>query len=152
MKKIFFLYGAALIGLAACSGNKAQTEETTDAAAEEPAATEAVVYEGTLPAADCDGIVYNLALTADADDNGTYELTETYLTETPSDPAVTKGTYTLNSVTPDGQVLRYYALTPDGDEAIAMCFVEVNDSTITMVGEDFVLPDTPGMNYSLTKK
>ncbi len=152
MKKIYFLYGAALIGLAACSGNKAQTEETTDAAAEEPAAVEAVVYEGTLPAADCEGIVYNLALTADADNNGTYELSETYLTETPSDPEVTKGTYTLNSVTPDGKVLKYYALTPDGDEAVAMIFVEVNDSTITMANQEFELPETPGLNYSLTKK
>lgn len=156
MKKIYLAYGVALVSLAACSGNKAKTE-TCDSACEKSVKTEEVVYEGTLPAADVEGVRYTLSLdySDDATDKGDYDLTEVYISQTNPATFKTEGDFTVLTGTPQGATQKYLRLIPEveaGARPDTLYLVVTSDSTLTLTGPDRTVTRVEGMNYDLVKK
>lgn len=153
MKKTFYIAASvlAMISMAACSGNNRTTVNANPAGDEQ-------VYTGVLPAADCEGIRYTVALDYDHDDNdGDYKMVETYLAaDTTSASGVkdlasykSEGDFTV--VTKDGK--KYLKLVKDNKDSNADALSNVNflvesDSTIVMVNADLEQSVT-GLNYTL---
>lgn len=156
MKKTM-LFGAAamtLFAMTACSG-KCDKAEACGKGAD-------AVYTGVIPAADCLGVRYTLALDYDDDANkGDYDLVETYLE---ADTTVATGIRDLKTFRSEGDFtvnkkgdVTYLKLVKDakdsqsGSTESPIYFVVDGDSSITMTGSDLVVTATPGMNYTLKK-
>lgn len=154
-KSIFFAAAVAMLGLAACSSNNSNCKNGT---CNKGDVTE--TYSGILPAADCDGVLYNLTLEFDDNDNdGDYKLVESYLqTDTTAATGFTviatynsEGDFTVNK---QGDIT-YLKLTKDVKDSQAnsidtpLYFVVDSDTSITMTGED-LQPSVTGLNYTLT--
>lgn len=142
MKKLTFAVIACAALMASCNGNKTNTAAATaDSAAADTTAADSMVYEGTLPAADCDGIRYRVALANDTTMG--FSLSETYLTEKPE---TTNYNGVAEKIEKDGKT--YYKL---GEGKDANLFVKVvDDSTLRVVGQDLAEAEAvKGMNYDL---
>ena len=120
------------------------------------------LYTGILPAADADGVKYELRLDYDDDHNfndGDYDLRETYLTAdttsasgyTDGKTIMSEGDFTVNKK--DG--LTYLKLVQDlkdsqpGSNAGPMYFLVESDSTLTLVNDQLQKAENPDMNYTL---
>lgn len=151
MKKslTFVAAAAAILSLASCTGKQAAAEATPETEPE-TVATVTETYTGVLPAADAEGIEYTVALTYTGEDNGQYDMTQTYLV---ADSTVEAAVFTSTGDFTVGQDeatgTKYIKLA--GKEASEdVYFVVATDSTITMADATLTTPDTPGMNYTLT--
>ncbi len=156
MKKIYLAYGVALVSLAACSGNKAKNE-ACNGTCEKSDSTEEVVYEGTLPAADVEGVRYTLSLdySDDTPDKGDYDLTEVYISQTNPATFKSEGDFTVLTGTPQDSTQRYLRLVPKveaGARPDTLYMVVTSDSTLTLTGPDRTVTRVDGMNYDLVKK
>ncbi|MBD5224721.1 MAG: copper resistance protein NlpE [Bacteroidales bacterium] len=152
MKKLYFLYAAGLVALASCSSNTQKSAEATDATATEE--TTEAVYKGVLPAADCEGIEYtvNLVYAPESTTDGTFDMTQVYMSDT--DPATfnTKGNFTVKTGTPQSADQKYLVLASESAPSDTTYFVVKNDSTITFVTYELTPSTVVGLNYDLTKK
>ncbi len=143
------------ISLGACSQNngKNRVADFND---------EDQVYTGVLPGADTDGIRYTLRLDYDDDHNNTegdYKLVETYLA---ADSLNRTGLKDLKSFKSEGDFTvenkdgkKYLKLVQDrkdssvGSAEGPLYFLVDSDSTLTLVGENLQISETPGLNYTL---
>lgn len=161
MKKIFYGIAAAfaVVAMASCgnSGKGNCGKDSCEGKCEDDCVK---VYAGVLPAADAEGVRYDLKLEFDKDDNclkGDYELRETYLE---ADSVGTKDGKSFRSegdfTVTDKDGKKVYKLVQDMKDSEAgsavgpMYFVVDNDSTITLVNENLERAVNPDMNYSLT--
>lgn len=157
MKKSLFMGAAALalFSLASCNSNC-----KTDTCDKGKCDDKDVVYTGVLPAADCDGVRYTLALDYDHHDNdGDYHLVETYLKADSvaalgyKDVATfaSEGDFTV--VKQDGKT--YLKLVKDVKDSSAKAVASLNflvdsDSTITLVNDQLQPSENPALNYTLS--
>ena len=109
-------------------------------------------YEGVLPCADCPGIRYDLTIRShERSGEGTFSLSQTYLEAEDGKDAtfVTNGKcITLQGIPGEKNVTVWQLVFDNGDEV--MNFLCENDSTITLIGDDFKKAETE-LNYSLKK-
>ncbi len=145
MKTLTYIAAAAaMLSLAACSGKQA-----AETAAQDEAATDTVVtetYVGVLPAADADGVQYSVVLNYTGDNEGQYEMVQSYLVGDSIGATFTSaGDFTVG--TNDNG--KYITLAAQ-DTTQNVYFVVASDSTITMVDATLTPSETPGMNYTLT--
>lgn len=157
MKKTLFMATAAvaMLGLAACSGNKDCSGKACTPDLED------MTYTGVLPAADCDGIRYTVKLDYDHDKKnmeGDYNLVETYLE---ADTTSTNGVRDNISFRSEGDFTvmeqngkKYLKLVKDNKDSNPQAtdmlyFLIENDSTLTMVNSDLQVAPTDSLNYSL---
>lgn len=160
MKKtiMFMAAGLSMLGMAACSGHGKSCNGNACAKGDK---TE--VFTGIIPAADADGFRYTLTLEFDDDDkDGDYRLVETVVS---SDSTAVGGYKDLQSFASEGDFYikqkdgkTYYELKKDqkdsqpGSLETPAYFLVDSDSTITMVNAQLEPSQTPGLNYTLTKK
>lgn len=158
MKKTTILGAAAAVlavaGMASCDGAKSDKGHHDQDKVE--------VYTGVLPAADADGVRYDLRLDYDDDHNftdGDYDLRETYLTAdstatsgyTDGKSFLSEGDFTVNKQ--DGKT--YLKLVQDlkdsqaGSNVGPMYFLVESDSTLVLVNDQLRKADNPDMNYTL---
>lgn len=153
MKKfmMFAAAFAAVLSFSACSGKQAAAPATETTVAVD----KVVAYTGTLPAADCEGIRYDLKLEYDADDNyteGDYNMVETYITGTENDSTYrSEGDFKV--LTKDGKT--YIKLEPDakdsdqGATTTVTYFMMGDDESLVMVNSSLEAPVAPA-DYTLT--
>lgn len=107
-------------------------------------------YEGILPAADCPGIRYTLIIkNREHSGDGTFSLTQTYLEAEDGKDISFSSTgkrYTLRGI-PDNADATVWELVPDEEEEKTYLLCD-NDSTLTLLGQDFKKPETE-LNYSI---
>ncbi len=158
MKKLRILGAAAAVlavaGLASCDGAK-----KNDAGQDKDRVE---MYTGILPAADADGVRYDLRLDYDDDHNftdGDYDLRETYLTADSTAVSgyadgksfLSEGDFTVNKQ--DGKT--YLKLVQDikdsqaGSNVGPMYFLVESDSTLVLVNDRLQKAENPDMNYTL---
>ena len=111
-----------------------------------------LTYEGELPCADCPGIRYDLTIRSrEHSGDGTFSLSQTYLeAEDGKDVTfVTTGKrLTLRGIPGDENATVWQLISDNGDETTN--FLCENDSTITLIGDDFKKAES-GLNYSLKR-
>lgn len=137
MKKVFVAAAlAAMIVSCGSEGNKS-----------------AEIYEGILPAADAEGINYQLTLRKTGSNSpDTYHLTTTYLGIKNGNRTFTdKGTVVTLVGIPDDSTALVYQLVSAGPENEKTNFLAEGDSALTMIGEDFKKAASK-LNYTLKKK
>ena len=149
--------GFAMLGMAACSGNK-NCNGSCDKAGTKADKTE--VFTGILPAADADGMRYTLTLEFDNDDNdGDYRLVETVVS---ADSTAVGGFKDGKSFASEGDFYikqkdgkTYYELKKDQKDSqpgaldTPAYFLVDSDSTLTMVNANLELAADSAMNYTL---
>lgn len=154
MKKIVYCLAVAL-ALVACNGKNtgkgAAADSTAVAADSDSTAQKAdsaaqggdsLVFTGTLPAADCDGIRYHLALDQQKKN---FTLKEDYMesADKVKDTFYEKGT--VAEISKDGKKALKLDTGKKGDE---LYFLEKDATTLTLVSEDLEESVTEG-NYNL---
>ncbi len=159
MKKLIFAAGVAALAFTACnSGNTCKSGSDGD---------KKELYTGVLPAADAEGVLYNLALDFDDDHNftdGDYHLTETYLlADTVSGKSLdgrsfkTEGDFKVETRTVDGKEIQYLKLTPEADETVGngsndvLYFIIDSDNAITLTDAELSMP-VDSLNYTLKRQ
>ena len=124
------------------------------------------LYAGILPAADAEGIVYNLRLDYDDDHNftdGDYALTQTAIVAdsislSAGTTSYTEGDFTIESKNVNGVDTKYMRLVPKAKESLGtadnstLYFLIENDSTLTLVNADLTKAENDSLNYNLTLK
>lgn len=159
MKKLLFvLAAAALVVSCQSKGHKAEmtSESMEDSVFMVNDSTigelQTYTYEGMLPAADCEGIEYQLILQAIAPDSvGNYTLNTTYIgADNGKDQKFTeKGkTKVVRGTVDDQNAVIIQLVSNNGEEVIN--FLAENDSVLTMVGPDYKKADSK-LNYSIKK-
>ena len=113
-------------------------------------AMQTLTYEGLLPCADCPGIRYDLTIRSRKHSgDGTFSLSQTYLEAEDGKDAtfVTNGKrLTLKGMPGDDNATIWQLVSDNGDEV--MNFLCENDSTLTLLGDDFTKAESD-LNYSL---
>lgn len=155
--KAIYLLAIGALAMTACSNNRQSAHSNTDGNRDE-------VYTGVMPAADAAGIRYTLHLDYDDDHNftdGDYDLTETYIAGDTTamlgykdlNSFRTEGDFTVETGIPADKTAKYIKLVPDRKygSAQAMCFLISSDSTLTLLDAQLAVPQTPGLNYTLTR-
>ncbi len=162
MKKtiLFAAAGLAMLGMAACSGNKSASADSCNDCGKCAKGDKTEVFTGVLPMADADGMRYTLTLEFDNDDNdGDYKLVETVVMadstsavgSTDGKSFASEGDFYIK--TKDGKT--YYELKKDQKDSQAgsldtpAYFLVDSDSTLTMVNADLEKAANPEMNYTL---
>lgn len=155
MKKVFFLLATAAL-IASCNGNKnakpATAADSTNVAATDTtstdstvASTDSLVYEGTVPAADCAGIRYRIAMDAQKKN---FTMQEDYMeTETKVKSSFNeKGT--VAPYTKNGK--KGLKLTTNGKSGDAYYFINADANTLRMVNDE--MEEAVTGNYDLKLK
>jgi uncharacterized lipoprotein NlpE involved in copper resistance len=144
MKKTIFMLFACTAIMASCNNGKT----TSTAEAEDTTTVDSVVYEGMVPAADCYGINYRLAMAQDS--TMEFSLTESYMrSETEVDTTFSyKGSAVADTKTADGKENNYLKLPTAENDTIY--FLVLNDSILRMVNADLEeAVKTEGISYDL---
>ena len=159
MKKFLFVLAAAgLVVSCQSKGNKTDvsSESMEDSVFMVNDSTigelQTYTYQGMLPAADCEGIEYQLLLqTISPDSVGNYTLNTTYIgADKGKDKKFTeKGKTKVIHGTEDDQDAVIIQLVGDNGEDV-INFLAENDSVLTMVGNDYKKADSK-LNYSIKK-
>lgn len=152
MKQIFCLaaIAAAVISMASCSSRNCQGKS----------GDRDEVYTGVVPAADCAGVRYTLALDFDDDNNytdGDYKLVQTYLVADSTaslnykdaDSYKEKGDFTVAEK--GGKKLIKLIPDPRHGGGQPLYFLIDNDSTLTMTNAEMDAPVDASLNYTLRK-
>ena len=111
-----------------------------------------LTYEGELPCADCPGIRYDLTIRSrEHSGDGTFSLHR--LTWKPKTvkmqhSSTTGKRLTLRGIPGDDNATVWQLISDNGNET--MNFLCENDSTITLIGDDFKKAES-GLNYSLKR-
>lgn len=148
----------ALLGMTACNNGKGSCKNDCDANCKN--LDRDLIYTGILPAADTDGIRYQLKLDYDDDANytkGDYDLIETYIA---ADTTAVGGMKDLASYKSEGDFTvisengkKYLKLIKDNKDsnpnASSPLYFEVaNDSILTLVNSDLQRAESD-LNYNL---
>lgn len=159
MKKTIMMAAAALAlcGMTACSGSNSGKSSDSDSTKTECCKAEKQEFAGILPAADADGVRYELKLdyTADSTCNaGRYSLDETYLTASSSDSSDKKfkseGSFSIEKQYGKSYLKLVQDKKEDSASAEApLYFLCDTDSTITMVNANLEVPQDSSLNYTL---
>ena len=108
-------------------------------------------FSGTLPCADCAGIQTKLTLVRYGKDagDGNYQLSETYLGESPSASSKTGQWVTIRGTDKDANAI-VYKLNPEGPD-VSRYFVKINEKTIRALDAkgNWIESDLP---YTLVKE
>lgn len=160
MRKLVFILAAAAIAVS-CQSNKKNQMGMTSESMEDSVfmindstigELQTCIYEGLLPAADCEGINYQLVLqTINPDSVGTYVVNATYIgADNGKDKTFTeKGNAKMIKGTPSDPNAVIIQLV-GGDGATTTNFIAEGDSVLTMVGNDFKKAASK-LNYSIKK-
>ncbi len=105
-----------------------------------------VTYSGTLPCADCEGIVTELTLQKQPDNH--FTLKETYQGKNQTFPS--EGTYTIVHGTPVDPGATVIHLNPDKDRNLQRYYQQVNDNELLLLDADQKTIQS-GRNYTLKK-
>lgn len=136
MKKVF-LMAAFCAAIVACNNNgkTASNSNGTDSAMTDSILNDSVRYEGMVPAADCKGIKYNIAIAA-ADSTVGYSLTQTYVGTKEGDKTfATTGKVEVITEMVDGKEVKAMKLVGKTKED-DLYLLQVSDSTVRIVGAD----------------
>lgn len=121
------------------------TDTTTTKSTDADTATQ-VTYTGTLPCADCEGIVTELTLQRQPETN--FTLKETYLGKNQTFPS--EGNYVVLHGTPADPGATVIQLNPDKDKNLQRYFQQVNSDELKMLDiEQRVIESNH--NYTLKK-
>ena len=161
MKKVFILVAmAAIITSCGSKGNKsaemiAEGESDSIFAVNDSTLgdLQTYTYEGIIPAADAEGINYQLTLQEAGEDSlGTYNLTTTYLGTKDGNQVFTdSGTVVTIIGIPNDSTAIVYQLVSAAPGHEKTNFLAEGDSAVTMIGKDFKKAATK-LNYTLKKK
>ena len=149
MKKIVFMVAAcALMASCNCNNKTNSAAGKADSTAQDSMATDSMVYEGTVPAADMAGINYRLAIAQDS--SKSFAITETYM-KSETDKAGSFSSSGQYKELDGKNNKKYYQLaTGKGD---TLTFLLLNDSALRMVSNNLEEPDSKsGLNYDLKLK
>lgn len=142
MKKLLF-FSAAVLMLAACGNKGGNAQATANAADSVEQVNDSAVFAGLIPAADCYGIRYRLALAAD--DSRGFVMTESYMKDETSVDTVFSSQGVVADTTVNGN--KYYLLNNSKNEATR--FRVVSDSILRMVNDSFEESVAGGTDYDL---
>lgn len=161
MKKVFIVAAlAAMIVSCGSKGNKstgmiAESESDSIFAVNDSTLgdLQTYSYEGILPAADAEGINYQLTLQEVVQDSiGIYSLTTTYLGTSDGDRIFTdSGTVVTVIGIPDDSTAVVYQLISAAPRHERTNLLAEGDSALTMIGKDFRKAASK-LNYTLKKK
>lgn len=161
MKKVFILVAmAAIITSCGSKGNKsaemiAEGESDSIFAVNDSTLgdLQTYTYEGIIPAADAEGINYQLTLQETGEDSlGTYNLTTTYLGTKDGNQVFTdSGTVVTIIGIPNDSTAIVYQLVSAAPGHKKTNFLAEGDSAVTMIGKDFKKAASK-LNYTLKKK
>lgn len=154
MKKIFLMAGAALamMSMVACCGDQKSCTANSGCSNDDDK-----VFVGVMPAADCDGVFYTLALDYDDDaTKGDYKMVEAYLQTDSLAGLNVSASYASEgdfTVAKQGDKT-YIKLVKDQKDSAAeasdnVYFIVDSDSQLTMANDSLEVSTTPGLNYSL---
>lgn len=160
MKKVFIVAAfAAMIVSCGSKGNKS-AELIAEGASDSIFAVndstlgdlQTYSYEGIIPAADAEGINYQLTLQEVGEDSlGAYSLTTTYLGTKNGDQVFTdSGTVVTIIGIPNDSTAIVYQLVSAAPGKEKTNFLAVGDSALTMIGKDFKKAASK-LNYTLKK-
>ncbi|SEW13427.1 copper resistance protein NlpE [Chitinophaga arvensicola] len=135
-----------LIVFAACqSTGKAGRSDSTALDTNADTAT-SVTYSGTLPCADCSGIVTELTLQKGPDHH--FSLKETYQGKNQTFPS--EGTYKIVHGSPSDPAATVIQLNPDKDKNLQRYYQQVDDNELKLLDSDQKTIQS-GNNYTLKK-
>lgn len=130
---------------AACQGSGTTTGQLDNTAVNSPSDT-TVTYSGTLPCADCEGIVTELTLQRLPENH--FILKETYQGKNQTLPS--QGTYTIVHGTAADPGATVIHLNPDKDRNLQRYYQQVNDNELLLLDADQKTIQS-GLNYTLKK-
>jgi len=135
------------VAFAACQ-HAGTNAGTADSLAVNPNADTAtwVTYSGTLPCADCEGIVMELTLHRQPDNR--FTMKETYQGKNQTFPS--EGNYTVIHGTPSDPGATVIRLNPDKDKNLQRCFQQIDDNELKMLDVDMKSIES-NHNYTLKK-
>ena len=136
------------VAFAACQHAGTNTG-AADSSAVNPTGTDTatwVTYSGTLPCADCEGIVTELALHRQPDNR--FTLKETYQGKNQTFPS--EGNYIVVHGTPSDPGATVIRLNPDKDKNLQRCFQQVDENELKMLDVDMKSIES-NHNYTLKK-
>lgn len=105
-----------------------------------------ITYSGTLPCADCEGIVTELALHRQPDNR--FTLKETYQGKNQTFPS--EGTYSVLHGTHADPGATVILLNPDKDKNLQRCFQQIDENELKMLDIDMKAIES-NHNYTLKK-
>ncbi|MGO4289174.1 copper resistance protein NlpE [Chitinophaga sp. RAB17] len=105
-----------------------------------------ITYSGTLPCADCEGIVTELALHRQPDNR--FTLKETYQGKNQTFPS--EGTYSVLHGTHSDPGATVILLNPDKDKNLQRCFQQIDENELKMLDIDMKAMES-NHNYTLKK-
>lgn len=135
------------VAFAACQHARTNTGMTDSSAVNTGSDTATwVTYSGTLPCADCEGIVTELALHRPPDNR--FTLKETYQGKNQTFPS--EGNYIVVRGIPSDPGATVIRLNPDKDRNLQRCFQQVNENELKMLDVDMKTIES-NHNYTLKK-
>ncbi|MFX1703041.1 copper resistance protein NlpE [Chitinophaga sp. CC14] len=136
-----------LVIFAACQGSGTKTGQSDSAAVNSPSDTASgVTYSGTLPCADCEGIVTELTLQKQPDDH--FTLKETY--QGKNQTFNSEGVYTIVHGTSADPAATVIHLNPNKDKNLQRYYQQVNENELLLLDSDQKTIQS-GRNYTLKK-
>ena len=105
-----------------------------------------VTYSGTLPCADCEGIVTELSLHRPPDER--FTLKETY--QGKNQTFSSEGNYAIVHGTPSDPGASVLRLNPDKDRNLQRCFQQIDENELKMLDVDMKSIES-NQNYTLKK-
>ncbi|RFS23501.1 copper resistance protein NlpE [Chitinophaga silvatica] len=150
MRHITFLI--ICIALFSCQNSKSKTGKTDSAIISNPNDTSVittVTYSGTLPCADCEGIITDLTLTTNTDNKDYhFSMKETYLGKNQSFPS--EGNFAVLQGTPADPAATIIQLNPDKDKNLQRYFKKVSENELKLLDSEMKTIES-NHNYSLKK-
>ena len=153
MKKVLLMIAVCAAMVACNNGKTTANAGSADSAATDSttAMADTTVYEGMIPAADCAGIKYRIAMATDST-NG-FPVTQSYM-ESDTKAKTTEnftGKYEIVNKKGNNSDEVYYTFALGKDYKVN--FKLVNDSTLRFVNNEFKEPEAvKGMSYDLKLK
>lgn len=129
---------------AACHGAGTATGQPDSTLSSDTAS--GVTYSGTLPCADCEGIVTELTLQKQPDDH--FTLKETYQGKNQTFPS--EGIYIIVHGTPADPAATVIHLNPNKDKNLQRYYQQVNENELVLLDYDQKTIQS-GHNYTLKK-
>lgn len=149
---IYFIF---ILMLVACSGNKKHKDASLHNPALVPDTNSVIVYEGTLPCADCGGIKTRLTLYQNKSKNQyTYSLQEVYLGQGSDKTFETKGIWSaLKGTQQDPKAIVYQldVQNDDPEDGDVINYLVVDKSTIKLIDNEMNEFESKS-SYTLTRK
>lgn len=140
--------GLICMAIFACQ-NSAKTGGKDSTLAADTEVVTTVTYSGTLPCADCEGIVTELTLSANSESKEQYfKLKETYQGKNQSFPS--EGNFAILQGTPADPAATVIQLNPDKDKNLQRYFQKVSAQELKQLDNEMRTIDSKS-NYSLKK-